>query len=194
MASYPPQKEIVIFAGLLALDADDLTIAEELFALAEKLGPDRDGLLEFFQIMLVRSHDDWDASIDLAKSLETRTDLSPLAKKTTREMLLLDAVLENRSEETFQRANYLWNIENNPMAAMAFWVLEERAGRQSSFDALAKNIRLTPAFRLYYICIGCVALNMEDEALRLLEALIPMDVNLAKRVAFHLERKREIVA
>ncbi|OHB72782.1 MAG: hypothetical protein A2V70_12385 [Planctomycetes bacterium RBG_13_63_9] len=184
-----PSSQLVAYAGLLAVQAEQWEQAQILLARGLELGPDPAGLLELLEVSIPSSDGRDAATTELARRFELRKDLSPPVSKIIHTTLLWNAVFSGRFEEAQRRANWLWSIEDDPSAATTFWVLAKRRGSEDSLDEYLGRIRLTAPQRLFFEAMGLVAVNATDEAREVLAALSEFKPSLANIVRTTLEQK-----
>ncbi len=184
-----PRPEIAAFAGLLALQAGELDAARGFLTQGQAVGQDRGGLLESLEAGIVDCSGDPAAALELARRLESRRDLGPAVSLAVQNQLLWDAMFRGRFEEAQERADRLWQIDKNPLAATALWALALRGGDESRARRYLKQITLPEAQQLYFRILGCVAIGAADEARHALARLTAVDSSLAERAGRLIEQR-----
>lgn len=184
-----PQPEICVQAGLLAIQAQKPEEAEDYLARCQQLGPDPNGLLELLEILVAGSTDGEDAVAELLRRLEHRKDLSPVVSKVVHAQLLWEALLDGRFEEAHRRAEWLWSIEDDPLAATTFWVLARREGKLEDFAVHCARLGLTKSENLYFETVGHIAAGSTGEAQKTLSQLAEVDASAAEQARRLLQRR-----
>jgi hypothetical protein len=175
-----PCPEIAAFAGLLAVDAGDLTDAARCRDLCLELGPDRQGLTEWLELTIAAKNNDDQAAEDLYQRLATRTDLSPLVSKYLMEIFLVKALLGRNWIEAEARAKRLWSIEDNPWAATAIWAINWKYGKAEEFQKFIQKIKLNPGQVLFFQTAALCACGDMEQARCSFDSLKQTDANLAE--------------
>ena len=81
-------------------------------------------------------------------------------------------MLNRRMDETERRAEHLWSIEDNPLAAVALWARARQRKEPTAAAAKRFNrLRLDPAQELYYQALGLLSAGMFDEVRQVLPRL-----------------------
>ena len=145
-----PCPGMAAFAGLLALDAGDLDDAGRCRDLCLELGGDRQGLIEWLELILADKNNNGQAAADLHQRLAMRTDLSPLVSKSLLEISVIKALFGKNWIDAESPAKRLWSIEDNPWAATAFWALNRQNGKSEDFQNYLKKIKLTPGQVIFF--------------------------------------------
>jgi hypothetical protein len=187
-----PRPEIAAFAGLLAVQANDLESACDLLARGLESGQDRSGMLEMLQVFIAQRTGDPGALLEVARRFESRHDLSPFVSKFVQEQLMFDAMSANRFDEAEQRARRLWSIEDNPAAAHALWVLARRRGEQVPFGRYFDRLTLPEGEKLYLHVMGLLVLGEWNDAAQLLVRLEAIDPQLAAEARRKLQEKETV--
>jgi hypothetical protein len=183
-----PQTEIAAWAGLMALQADDLPAARMFLSQAKLLGPDRGGLIELLEYCVASQSGDREATRELAQRFELRKDLALPVSRRVRVDLLWHALLRGRWEEAQRRADFLWSIDSDPVVAAALWALAQRNGEDRQTQKYLAAIQMPEPERLYYIALGRGAVGLREEARMTVLLLRNLDAALADRAQQYLDR------
>jgi len=183
--------ELAAFAGLLYLDADELTAAEACLDLGRQIGPDADGNLELLEYHLAARSGDPTAAGRLARQLEPRRDLNALTRRLVLEERLWQELLARRYDAAGEYGRHLLEVANDPQASMAMWAVETARGRpQRAAENLAAATMPEPQYSFYrYLAATAVDDRAAvDEALARLGETDPM---LVQRARAEVARQRE---
>lgn len=186
-----PSADIAAFAGLTALELDDSATAAALLAQGQRLGPDREGLLELLEWLLTARTQGGTAMSSLAARFEARRDLSPLVSRLVRSTVLWEAMMRRAFEEARRRAEHLLAVEEVPQARLALWALARRDGRTAQAEAHLQRARLEASQKLYFQILGSVAIGEFEEARRLLAWLEALDPQVAAVAARAVQSPQE---
>ncbi|MGA2033434.1 MAG: hypothetical protein ABSG68_14360 [Thermoguttaceae bacterium] len=185
-----PLSQIAAFAGLLALQAGDVDRARRYLQQAQALDPDPDGRTELLALAMAECSGDSEATLKIARDWEDRNDLSAEVRLMVCNELLWDAMFHERLEEVERRAEHLWSISDNPLAAAAFWALAKRRGEEhSAARRYWSRIKLPPPQAAFYRILGSIAVGTPAEARLLLPKLRELDAHLAVRAEVLLAKK-----
>lgn len=187
--AWRPQPEIAAFAALLAAQAGDLAEARRLVVYGQQLGRDRPGMLELVEFLLADADPDPEVGAETARRLAARDDLSPAVSKLVRGQLLWEAMLAGRMDEVRRRADHLWSIEDDALAATAFWLLDRRQGIAADLAARLDRFDLAPAVRWNLEILGHIAAGDLAEARQMLPRLYTLDAHAAVHAERYLQVK-----
>jgi hypothetical protein len=174
-----PRAGMACFAGLLALEAGDWDEAVRLRDLCRTLGDDEEGLIDWLELRVCGLTNDDRATEDLYCRLASRTDLSPAVSRMVLNYFLFQSLLTKNWEEVERRAKHLASIEDSPLAATAFWALDQHRGERRSFHGYIQSMNLDPDQILYYQGIGYSALEEWEQAFQMLVLLREADAQFA---------------
>ena len=182
--AWRPQPEIAAYAGLLAMQAGETELARELLARGQQLGPERTGMLEMLELAVADADEAPEAVMETCRRLARRDDLSPPVSKAVHGQLLWDAMLHGRLDEVGRRAEHAWSIEDDPLAATAFWFLARQRGGAGELGSRLDRFELAPPLRLQLEVLGHLAAGDLDEVRQMLPRLREVDPGAAD----HAER------
>jgi hypothetical protein len=167
------------FAGLLAVDANDLEEAARYRDLCLELGGDRQGLIEWLELNIVVKNNDDQAAENLLQRLQMRTDLSPIVSKWLLERSLIKTLLGRNLTEAEKHAKRLWSIEDNAWAATALWAINRQHGKSEDFQQYLKKIIINPEQVLFFKTAAMFVCGELEQARNSLESLRQTDATLA---------------
>jgi hypothetical protein len=174
-----PCPGMAAFAGLLALDAGDFEDAARCRDLCLELGGDRQGLIEWLELILAGKNNDDQAATDLHQRLAMRTDLSPIVSKYLLEISVIKALFGKNWIEAESPAKRLWSIEDNPWAATAIWALNRQNGKSEDFQNYFKRIKLTPGQAIFFQTAALFITGQLEQARHSFDSLRQTDAALA---------------
>ena len=178
-----PAPEVAGWAGVMALNAGDNQQAGEYLARGRQLGDDRTGMFELLELMLALRDGSGDRMAELAVAMEARRDLSPAVRKLLLEIVLWQTLMAGRFDEAGDRARHLLKVQDNHTAEMALWALAKRSGDSArARRRLARAAGMPAPERLYYQCLGGLAIGADEDVRRDLAELRQRDAALAERV------------
>jgi hypothetical protein len=174
-----PRPGMACFAGLAALDAGDLEKAARMRDLCRKLGGDREGFIDWLDLHLAGQVNDSQTLAELYKWMDRRTDLTPAVTKKVLDYYLVQALQRKDWDEVERRAKHLTSIEDAPLTATAFWVLDRQRGKTDDIQKYLKNVKLNPAQVLFFQSLGLFMSGDLDLARQSYDVLCQEDALLA---------------
>lgn len=186
-----PRPEIAAMGGLTALQLGRIEIAQQMLEAGQRVGTDRDGMLELLEWLLVTATGDGQAVQELAGRLEARRDLPPVLARQVLTTRLWEAVQHQRFDEARQRAEHLLMIEDVPQAEMALWALDKREGEVAGAEMHLRQAHLEPSHKLSFQILGNISIGCVEEARALLAQLQKMDPGRAANMQAMLSWPQE---
>jgi len=187
-----PRAEIAVFAGLMALGAGEVELAEGFLARGQGMGKDRDGLLELLEFGLAGQCGATGSATQLARRMEQQRDLPPVVSRVILNQLLWDAMLDGRHDEARRRAEHLLEVEDMPQAEMALWALAKLHGDQRRADKHLQRAKLASPQKVYFQVLGNLAIRAHADARELLSQLHSLDATLARNAEDFLQGKESL--
>lgn len=166
-----PRPEVAAFAGLTAIQAGDLDLAQGYLWRGREVGDDPSGMLDILEYLLATLSPVPRAAEELALEFEQRRDLPPNLSRMVLAEVMLDALLGGQFDEAHRRAGRLLAVEHLQSAEMVLWALARRQGDAAQADVHLKRGALPEAERLYYQFVGSLAIGNMDEAMGYLAEL-----------------------
>ncbi len=174
-----PRPEIAAFAALMAYQAGEFDAAESYLAHGRRLGDDRDGLLDLLAYTISKHGADSDATGELARRLENRSDLPPDLSRMVLTDLMWAAMTDEQFDNARRRARHLLEVDDEPQAEIALWALAKRDADAPGARKHLARARIKPADKVYWQFFGLVAIGWMQEARDMLEQLKGLDASYA---------------
>ncbi len=157
--------EIAAWAGVMAAQHGDMALARDYLGRGRALGDDPSGLFELLDFWLAGREGGPARHEKLLAELEARRDLNPYVRKQVLEGRLWQVMLAGKHAEAGARARHLLSIDACPVASVALWGLDRKAGRTRQAERrLAESMAMPEGDRLYYQCLANLATGEIDKA------------------------------
>jgi len=182
-----PRVELAAYAGLLAAGEGLADISRDMLGLCGQFARDTLGLTELLEFTVAQRFEPFGASIDCARRLENRNDLSPTVSVRIHTELLWHAMLARRLDEARRRAEHMLCVGEAPVANVVLAALARHRGdERGAFDHMNQAAKLPPAELHYYCFLAANATGADEEAREHLASLRDLNVTLAEYAIQHV--------
>lgn len=172
------------FAGLLAMEDNDVPAAQAFLARGRELGDDPLGGLDWLDYAVAMASGGGAA---VNERLDLRSDLPPDLARVVRTERMIGALVHREFDRARQGADRLLEVADDPTAEVVLWALARKDGASARAEAHLARATLPTAPRLYYQFLGCWAIGDSAETARLLEELRREDEALATKAVAALQ-------
>ena len=160
-----PRTETAAYAGILAAGEGLGDIARDMHARCLSMSKDKLGVVELLEFVIAQRFEPFGASIDCARRLENRTDLSPTVSGLVQTELLWLAMFVGRFDDADRRGQRMLAVGEAPVASA---VLAAISGRNGNEPAVARHMsdaaKLQPAELHYYSFLAFAAAGSDARA------------------------------
>ena len=158
-----PRPMLVGFAGLLLLDNGDISAARQALLEGRQMAaPDPTAMLEVLEFGIAQKDENLLAARQCAIRLEQRRDLPPTLRREILYERMMNVLMERNFEDARQRAAFLLNIQQEPLAELVLWALAARRGDDQA-AAMHLNRGLLPGSpQRYYQYLAAWATQLPD--------------------------------
>jgi hypothetical protein len=187
-----PRVELTAYAGLLAANAGLGDIARNMLIMSQQLGKDKQGLTECLEYLIALRFDDSPtATVDCARGLESRSDLSPTVSKMVHTELLWTDLLGGKLDQAQRRAERMTAVADEPIASVALAAIARHDGNDFSAERhISKTAKLPAAERHYYHFLAACGTGADDEAREHLAKLNDLNAALAETAVRNVNAMR----
>ncbi len=179
--SHRPRAQIAAFAGLMAIDDKDDSLAKEWLARGRGVDKARDEGLDLLEFYIAQRQPDPQAARAVAQQFIERRDLSMMVSRLVYQELLWREMFRRRYDDAARRARFMLSIEESSPAEIVLWALAKQAGDELAAGEHLHRVRLTEAQRLFYQVLGSSAIGQGELARQCLAELEVHDAAMAQR-------------
>ena len=162
-----PRVEIAAFTGVMAANTGLGDVARNMLAQCQRFAKDKLGLTELLEFLIAARFDESpNSTLDCARRLENRKDLSPTVSKMIYTELLWNEMLDGKLDEAERRAEHMLSVGDEPLASIAMSAISNHNGNARDAEKhMAQAAKLPPA-ELHYYCFLAACGTGDDEAAR----------------------------
>lgn len=189
-----PCATVAAFGGMLALQAGDIHSARNFFQTAQAIGSEPTGAIDQLEIYLAQTDQTGRESLELARRMEQRNDLPPMAAVWAKRVQMFQALRMADLDRAWEYAQYMTSIDDDPEAELVMWAYYLNHGDQTGANIhLAKAQSLPPDQRLHYQAVACKAIGQENLARQYAEQLREHNPKAAEDLLKYLAGKGGLI-
>ncbi len=186
-----PGPDVVAYAGLAAVDQNDLATAKAYHVQSLALGRDSSGLQEMLEFFIIARGGDQKAIGELIARLSARRDLSTQVSKFLENFLLGHEMERGDYVAARNRANRLLAIEENPEVRVKLWALDLRQGDPAGAQRQLSRASLPPPRLLAMQALAMAQTGDRPATYELLNQLRQYDAQQADRIQAAIEAEAQ---